>query len=146
MPDHRRYFYRYNKATHLKSLSKSIVDSYKIWNRILSYLPPNRRRLMCMMNKDLYQRTKEYIEHNEKQETRKRLAPVENDFSKFNDYILVPDEQRKPTQTSEYMTPNQINEIEKRAESNLDYADMIDIEKQRQLKLSELGDVYTQER
>jgi hypothetical protein len=50
------YFKRYNRA-----LVKAIVDSYQVWNMILSYLSPNEKQRMCMMNKDLYARTKDHL-------------------------------------------------------------------------------------
>ena len=46
----------------LRYVSKAIVDSYQIWNKILSFLPPNKKQHMCLMNKDLNKRTKDFIE------------------------------------------------------------------------------------
>ena len=46
----------------MRGLIKAIVDSYQIWNKILSYLPPDHKQMLTLMNKDLSKRTKDFIE------------------------------------------------------------------------------------
>jgi hypothetical protein len=50
------------QALEFKSKQKAIVDSYQIWNKILSYLQPNKKQQLALLNKDLNTRTKDYME------------------------------------------------------------------------------------
>lgn len=45
-----------------RRLTQQVVDSYKIWNMILSFLQPRQKVKLIVMNRDLSKRTKDFIE------------------------------------------------------------------------------------
>lgn len=46
----------------MRVTTKAVVDSYQIWNKIVSYLAPKNKQKLTMLNTDLSKRTKDYIE------------------------------------------------------------------------------------
>lgn len=64
------------KRQQFNFVKQEVIDSYNIWNMILSYLPPNKKQQMCLLSKDINKRTREYIEWEIKDRKRKMIKDV----------------------------------------------------------------------